>query len=241
VSNKHFKLREDLSIEFRGVKLFRIEATRDIERFSVKAGDLGGYVEKEVNLRGNAWVSGNARVYGNARVGGDAKVYDNAQVYGNARVFDNATVYGNAEVYGNARVYGDAYMCGDALVYGNACVWGSALVHGNAHVYGNAWVSDNVCVRGDAQVYGYARVYGYSIVCGDKIKNPSDCRNIVQERYNITILPEFLKIGCKFYTKKEWWGFTDREILEMDGKDGLKWWKKWKPILMAICEENGDE
>lgn len=193
MSNKHFKLREDLSIELYGVKLFRIEATRDIERLSVKAGDLGGYVEKEVNLRGNAWVSGNAHVYGNARVSG------------------------------------------------NAHVSGNALVHGNAHVYGNAWVCDNVCVRGDAQVYGDARVYGYAIVCGDKIKNTSDCRNIVNERYNITILPEFLKIGCKFYTKKEWWGFTDKEIIGMDGKDGLKWWKKWKPILMAICEGGEEE
>lgn len=22
----------------------------------------------------------------------------------------------------------------------------------------------------------------------------------------------------------------------MDGKGGLKWWKKWKPILQAICD-----
>lgn len=211
MSNKHFKLRDDLSIEFCGIKLCRIEATRDIERLNVKAGDIGGYVEKEVNLRGNAWVSGNAYVYGNSRVYGDA------------------CVYGNAHVFGNARVYGNAY------------VFGNALVHGNSHVYGNAWVRDNACVRGDAQVYGDARVYGYSIVCGDKIKNTRECRNIVNEKYNITILPEFLKIGCQFHTKKEWWEFTDKEIIGMGGKDGLKWWKKWKPILMSICDAESEE
>ena len=35
---------------------------------SVAAGEVGGYIEKEVNLSqdGNAWVFGNAKVFGNA-------------------------------------------------------------------------------------------------------------------------------------------------------------------------------
>ena len=33
---------------------------------AVKAGELGGWIEKEENLDGNAWVSGNARVSGDA-------------------------------------------------------------------------------------------------------------------------------------------------------------------------------
>ena len=61
---KHFKLRTDLTAEFFGRTLFRIEATRDIEKFGVKKGELGGYVESEENLSGDAWVSGNAQVYG---------------------------------------------------------------------------------------------------------------------------------------------------------------------------------
>ena len=44
---KHFKLRTDLTIEVGGKTLYRIEATKDIERFGVKAGDLGGYIEKK--------------------------------------------------------------------------------------------------------------------------------------------------------------------------------------------------
>lgn len=61
---KKFKLRRDLAIDFCGYKLFRIEAVCDIEKQDVKAGDLGGYVEKEENLDGDAWVYGNAQVYG---------------------------------------------------------------------------------------------------------------------------------------------------------------------------------
>ena len=74
MTDKHFKLREDLSITFLGRKLFRIEATKDLKKHNVKAGDIGGYIEKESNLSGNAWVYGDAKVYDNAEVYGDAKV-----------------------------------------------------------------------------------------------------------------------------------------------------------------------
>ena len=72
---KKFELTSDFVIFF-GKKLFRIRAL--IEFGDVKAGELGGYVEKEENLAqdGDAWVYGDAQVCGNARV------YGNAQVYG---------------------------------------------------------------------------------------------------------------------------------------------------------------
>ena len=112
---KHFKLRTDLTIEVGEKILYRIEATRDIEKFGVKAGDLGGYVEKEENLSGNAWVSDLARVYGNAWVCDNALVCDNAQVYGNARVSGDASVSGDADVSGDALVSGNAEVCGDKI------------------------------------------------------------------------------------------------------------------------------
>ena len=59
-----------------GVTLHRIRALTDIERWDVKAGELGGWIEKEANLdqEGNARVYGKARVSGNARVSGEAWV-----------------------------------------------------------------------------------------------------------------------------------------------------------------------
>ena len=124
---KHFKLRTDLTIKVDGKTLYRIEATKDIEKFGVKAGDLGGYIEKEDNLSGNAWVSGDARVYGNALVCGNALVYDDALVSGNALVRGDARVYGHALVRGDALVDGNAQVCGDAQVYGNAQVCGDKI------------------------------------------------------------------------------------------------------------------
>ena len=79
---KYFKLRTDLTIKVCEKTLYRIEATKDITKLGVKFGDLGGYIEKEENLSGDAWVSGNARVYGDAEVYGNAEVSGNACVYG---------------------------------------------------------------------------------------------------------------------------------------------------------------
>ena len=65
MEEKKYKLTDE-TIEVNGRTLYRIEATKDFG--NVKAGDKGGYLEKEENLSyyGNAWVYGNAKVSGNA-------------------------------------------------------------------------------------------------------------------------------------------------------------------------------
>ena len=135
---KNWKIRTDLSIEVCGHTLFRIECTQDFKE--IKAGTLGGYIEKEENLDGDAWVYDDAQVSGNAKVCGDAKVYGDAQIY------DDAKVCGNARVYGDAQVYGNAQVCSNARVYGDAQVCGNALVSGDAQVYGNKITNkDDIC------------------------------------------------------------------------------------------------
>jgi hypothetical protein len=103
--------------EFEGCILHRIRALRDIADM-VKAGGLGGWIEKGENLSqfDKAWVFGNARVYGKARVYGDVWVCDNARVHGDARVFGNARVFDNAWVCDNVRVHGNARVCDKARV-----------------------------------------------------------------------------------------------------------------------------
>lgn len=105
-----------------GITLRRIKALRDVGR--VKAGTLGGWIEKEDNLshEGDCWVYGEIKeenpenvrygevlydpseVYGNAEVRGNAKVYE-SKVYGNARILDSAELY-KSEVGLNAVVSG---------------------------------------------------------------------------------------------------------------------------------------
>ena len=191
---KKFELTSEFITNIFGTKLFRIKAL--CEFGNVKAGELGGFLEKEENLSndGDAWVYGNASVSGDARVSGDA------WVYGNARVSGNASVSGDARVSGNARVYGDAEVSGDASVSGNARVSGDAEVSGNARVYGNAEVS------GDAWVYGntdYATAKGFGseyrnttffrgkdgdikVVCGCFYGNLEEFRTKVKETHKDT-------------------------------------------------------
>ena len=140
--------------------LHRIRALVDFN--DVKAGDLGGWIEKESNLNqdGRAWVYGEARVYGEAEVFGNARVFGEAEVFGNAWVFGEAEVFGNAWVCGNARVYGEAEVCGDARVFGDA------RVYGEAEVFGEAWVYGEARVYGEAEVFGNAQVCDRARVCG---------------------------------------------------------------------------
>ena len=118
---KKFELTSEFVTNIFGKKLFRIRAL--VEFGNVKAGESGGYIEKEENLSqyGSAWVYGNARVYGDAQVYGDAWVYGNARVCGDAQVRGDARVYGNAGyamVKGFGREYRNTtfFRCGDGKI-----------------------------------------------------------------------------------------------------------------------------
>ena len=146
---KKYELTNEYIIYF-GKKLYRIKALKNFG--NVKAGELGGYIEKEDNLSqyDNAWV------YGDTRVFDEAIVKDNAMVYGEAIVKDKAIVKDNARVYDNARVCGEAIVKGIAIVVGNARVCGEAIVKDNAIVGGNAIVKDKTWVFGNARIKGNA-------------------------------------------------------------------------------------
>lgn len=164
---KKFELTTESITNMLGKKLFRIKAL--VAFGEVKAGELGGYVEKEENVSqyGDAWVFGNAEVFDDAWVYENAKVYGNARVSNNARVFGRAKVYGNAWVFDNTKVYGKARVCGNARVYGNSRILDEARVFDDAKTFGNAWFSDKARVYGNARVSNEARVFGSAEVYGN--------------------------------------------------------------------------
>ena len=129
-----------------GTTLKRIRAAVEFKLkcgIVIAKGELGGWIEKESNLSGDAWVSGNAEV------SGDAEVYGDAEVHGDAKVYGNAKVYGYAEVSGKAEVYGDAWVSGKAKVYGNA------EVSGNAKVYGDKIEKENDLINITSNIDSY--------------------------------------------------------------------------------------
>ena len=78
---KKYELTDEAKTLADGTVLHRIRAVRYFtlaDGTDVRAGDLGGWVEREDNFShdGSAWVCGEARVYGEARVCGEAEVKD---------------------------------------------------------------------------------------------------------------------------------------------------------------------
>ena len=90
--------------------LYRIQALKDFS--NIKAGDKGGWIEKEENLsqEGDCWIHDEAKVFDNAEVSG------NAQVFGKAQIYEYACVNNKAKIYGNTRVYGNTEISGNAII-----------------------------------------------------------------------------------------------------------------------------
>ena len=212
-TTKKYEL-SNITIEINGVTLHRIKALKDFS--DVKAGDLGGWVEKEDNLSqiGDAWIGGDAKAYGMAKVYGRAMVFGKAKVHDNAVVCDDAWVYDNAEVYGRAKVYCKAVVYENAKVYDHADVYNHARVFGNAEICGNAFVR---C---------------YAEICGDAVvKNNEDYivfKNFWSSgrHFTWTRSNNMWKVGC-FYG-------TGEELIKKAYKDSAKSGKEYERVVRYV-------
>lgn len=167
-----YKIRTDISKKLGSLTLYRIEALRNFG--CVKKGDLGGWIEKELNLSqcGTCWVYDEAIVFQDAKVSGKARVCCHAKVSGYAIVTDNAIVNGHSRVYDNAFLENDviitdyAIVCGNARISNKAQIYnkveilGSAHIYGNAHLYNNVQIFDNVKVHGSVDILGNIKIGG---------------------------------------------------------------------------------
>ena len=68
------------------------------------------------------------------------------------------------------------------------------------------------------------------------IGNMRHIKSIQAERYAITYTHDHLQIGCQKHLISDWWELEEHQILEMDGRSALEWWKKWKPLLKQLIE-----
>lgn len=168
---KHYMLTDE-TICHEGVTLYRIVATKPIEHARVAAGDRGGFVQSEYNLRGDGWIADDAIVMERAVVRDRAQVRDNALVKGNAwitndaRVLDNAVITGKTNIMGHADAYGHCFVR-NASVSGSAVITGYASIDGvDVSIYGAARVEDNAKIGGCATIFDRAHIYGNAVVSG---------------------------------------------------------------------------
>lgn len=177
--NKKYELLKDDTIEVEGHTLHRIRLLKDLGH--VKAGTLGGYIEKEDNLShsGECWVANEAKVYGDASVKENAIVRDYVHVYGESQVMHNAIVEGHARVFGNGTVFDNA------TVKDNGSVFDRGSVHGFAIVQDNATISENARVCSKAIVKDYAKVCGHIMVSQGTISNSAVLFGIGEINFDI--------------------------------------------------------
>ena len=74
-------------------------------------------------------------------------------------------------------------------------------------------------------------------VVGDK----TYIKTLQLDTYSVSYTSEIMQIGCESHSIEDWWKFKDKEILAMDGKKALTWWKKWKPVLKQIIKTSPAE
>lgn len=165
-----YELVKDGSRKDGTVELFRVKALHDFDTLwsSIKAGELGGYVEGEKNLsqEGKCWIYPNARVLGHAEVsenavvgspdGGEVvnvNVYAHSKVNGNACVFDgsictNAVITGNAEVRSCELIGGSVVVCDNVIINNN-----------RVRLAGKGLVGDDVSIFDEVRWDGFGKVY----------------------------------------------------------------------------------
>ena len=65
--------------------------------------------------------------------------------------------------------------------------------------------------------------------------NNIEVKTLQLGKYYTVISAYKVRVGCQSHTLEEWKGFDDRAILEMDGKDGLIWWKQWRDVICQVA------
>tara|TARA_R110000782_G_scaffold21400_1_gene57553 strand:- start:112 stop:669 length:558 start_codon:yes stop_codon:yes gene_type:complete len=58
----------------------------------------------------------------------------------------------------------------------------------------------------------------------------------ISSTYPIIYTSNILQIGCQRHEIAEWWDFSESQILEMDGKYALKFWRKYKEFIKSAIE-----
>lgn len=77
-------------------------------------------------------------------------------------------------------------------------------------------------------------VYGNAVVCENAEATTTVKTFGNAFAYKITITDKHIKIGCQQHLKNEWKAFEDREIIKMDGKKALEFWRMFKPVLESL-------
>ena len=159
MEDKKYKLLTDKPLEIHNgdnVEVYyQIQALRDFG--DVKAGDLGGFIEREECLShdGDCWVADKSFVSYNARVSGDAYVGSHCTILDNSSITSKAYLDGMVTTKGNTIIGGKVKVIdGKLIVDGNVDVFGDLTVIGVCHLTGNMSIDSNTAINGNLEIGG---------------------------------------------------------------------------------------
>lgn len=78
-------------------------------------------------------------------------------------------------------------------------------------------------------------VSGEARVSGEASKTPIFIGGL---RWGVTVIDAHMQIGCQYHSLAAWGGFGNAEILNMDGRDALRFWQDHKALLLGIARAN---
>ena len=108
---------------------------------------------------------------------------------------------------------------------------GNGPVPAHQHANGGGWVADCAVVGAEAYVGPEARVSGEARVFGNaRVSKTPVC--VTGLLWPVTISDNIIQIGCQGHTADEWDEFDNHAIAGMDGRDALKFWVKYKQLIM---------
>jgi hypothetical protein len=50
-----------------------------------------------------------------------------------------------------------------------------------------------------------------------------------------------IQIGCQNHSVADWQAFTDADIVAMDGKDALRFWRDYKATILAMAQSRASQ
>lgn len=250
---KKYEILQEDTVKVAGKTLYRIRALKDLrspwDGRSVKAGQLGGFIEQESNLsqKGNCWVADKAKVFGKARVEADFWVWGSAEVDSSMKfvtgfIGDDAVVTGKASVH-SSEVKGSCRVEGNARIL-SSVVTGRSLVSGSAVVQDNSTIMAGSVIQGDSAithtvVTGDSVVDGKSLVVDSRLDN---CQiqgsEIFGKKLTRKNLTDYRSRDHKFATIGD--AFEDLDAAVQDFADNPKLGVAWVELLTRI-EKHSDK
>ena len=177
--------------------LHRIRALRNIGD-RVKAGDLGGFVERKENLSfepgDDAWV------FDDAIAAGDGCVDKGSRLFGEAIVCGNAYLTKNGSMSAHARAEGDAYIRGAALC-GHARACGASTILNPPGETDLPILSEHCTVYGTVQ--GNVHVMGTTVILAGEIIRHNDPDALVIKDTARSIVRDLSRDELKPYQPQE--------------------------------------